>query len=65
MATNKSGNRYSGTDSVGWFVKDTSGKPVLLNKDGGPEAFTVFKDANAAAKRFTENTGVFAQPVRS
>lgn len=57
--------RHSGTDSQPWIVKGTSGKPVVFEKDGKTAAtFTVFKDAQFEADKYTNRTGEFAQPVR-
>lgn len=55
----KSGNRYTGVDSAGWLVKDTSGKEV------GSTTYTGYIPAEAAASTYTQVTGIFAQAVRA
>lgn len=56
---NSSPNRYSGTDSIGWKVRGTDGKNALS------DSFKGYVDADAAAKRYTEQTGLYAEAVRS
>ena len=51
-------NRYSGADSQPWVVKGTNGQPVIS------DSFTEFSKAQAAADRYTNETGEFAQAVR-
>lgn len=57
---------YSGTDNIPWVVKGTNGKAVIFEKDGKTATqFNSFKDADFEARKYTNKTGEFAQPVRS
>lgn len=54
--------RYDGKDSQNWVVKGTTSEKKGTVVD---DTFTEFKLAQAAARRYTEVTGLFAQPVRA
>lgn len=53
----KSENRYPGTDTQPWKVRNSAGKSPLKDSKGGDETFTGFAQANAAAQRFFNETG--------
>jgi hypothetical protein len=54
--------RYDGKDSQNWVVKgSTPDKKGIVVDD----TFTEYKNASAAARRYTAETGLFAQPVRA
>jgi hypothetical protein len=55
----KKENRYPGVDTVPWKIVEASGS----NPTG--ETFAGFNQANAAALRFTQETGSWAAAVRA
>jgi hypothetical protein len=60
MATTKksTGNRYPGVDSTPWKITGADGKRI------GSDAYTGYKDAKAAAERYTNETGLYAGTAR-
>lgn len=62
--------RYPNKDEQNsWIVKGTSGKPIVHKWDRKkpPATFTsnVYTEVEAAARSYTQETGLFAQPVRA